>query len=217
MNKAEKVSNLIELYKKLLPEIEKRLDSFKKVWDEGNEERIFEELIFCILTPQSKAEICWRAVENLKAKGLIYSVREKEIIDELKGVRFREKKASYIAIARKKFDYFGRPKLKGILGLLKDSFEMRDWLVKNVKGIGYKEASHFLRNIGMGENLAILDRHVLGFMVSMGFIEKVPKNMTRKRYLEIEDILRRFSQEVGIPLAHLDFVLWYNKTGRIFK
>jgi len=37
---------------------------------------------------------------------------------------------------------------------------MPEWLVKNLTGLGYKEAGHFLRNIGSGK-IAILDRHIL--------------------------------------------------------
>lgn len=38
----------------------------------------------------------------------------------------------------------------------KDAKETREWLVGEISGMGYKEAGHFLRNIGMGENKTIL-------------------------------------------------------------
>lgn len=212
-----KVQNLRSLYRSLAFEINEKLRSFRKIWADGDDKRIFEELVFCILTPQSKAEVCWKAVENLKAKGLIYKGSEEEIISELKGVRFKRRKAFYIILARDRLGYPENPKLKEIISLLKSPIEMRDWLAKNIKGIGYKEASHFLRNIGLGESLAILDRHVLRFMLDIGLIKEIPKSLSRGKYLKIENILKEFSREIDIPLAHLDFVLWYDKTGRIFK
>ena len=130
---------------------------------------------------------------------------------ELKGVRFKNKKAQYIIEARRFYN------IKEILKNLKDVFEMREWLCKNIKGIGYKEASHFLRNIGFYEDVAILDRHILKNLKKLKVIEEIPKNLTKKNYLEIENKMKKFAKEIGIPLPHLDFVLWYKETGEIFK
>jgi len=95
--------------------------------------------------------------------------------------------------------------------------EMREFLVRNIKGMGYKEASHFLRNIGLGENLAILDRHILKNLISLGVIDSIPKTLTRKKYLKIEKKMREFAKDIGIPMAHLDLVLWFKEAGLIFK
>ncbi|MCS7234306.1 MAG: N-glycosylase/DNA lyase [Synergistetes bacterium] len=216
MKKIE-IIELKHLHWKLFPEIEDKLNSFRKVWFEENDERLWEELVFCLLTPQSRAETCWKAVESLKSKELILNGNEKEILSELKGIRFKTKKAYYIIEARKSFNYSGKLKIKEILASCETPFKMREWLTKNVKGIGYKEASHFLRNIGLGDNLAILDRHILSFMLDMKLIERITLSLSKKKYLEIEEVLRNFSQKIDIPLVHLDFVLWYLKTGRIFK
>jgi len=93
----------------------------------------------------------------------------------------------------------------------------RDWLVRNVKGLGYKEASHFLRNIGLGKELAILDVHILKNLKELGVIENIPSSLTKKRYLEIEDKMRKFSRRTKIPLAELDLLLWSLETGFVFK
>jgi len=92
----------------------------------------------------------------------------------------------------------------------------REWLVENVKGYGFKEASHFLRNIGYRE-LAILDRHILKYLVEFGVIEKVPKSLTKKNYMEIEEKFKQFSGRVGIPMDELDLLFWSLETGEIFK
>jgi N-glycosylase/DNA lyase len=99
----------------------------------------------------------------------------------------------------------------------KNSLEAREWLAKNIKGFGMKEASHFLRNIGMGSDLAILDVHILSNLQALGVIDEVPKSITDKIYLEIESKVRYFSKLVSIPMDELDLLLWSEETGIIFK
>jgi N-glycosylase/DNA lyase len=94
---------------------------------------------------------------------------------------------------------------------------MREWLAETVRGMGYKEASHFLRNIGQGSEIAILDRHILRNLIRLGIIEGIPEGLVRKQYLQIEDRMRILARKIGIPLHHLDLVLWYRETGEIFK
>jgi N-glycosylase/DNA lyase len=86
-----------------------------------------------------------------------------------------------------------------------------------VQGLGYKEAGHFLRNIGRGDNIAILDRHILRHMIQYRMIQKIPGSLTKRKYLEIENRLRKFSNRIGIPMAELDLLFWYRSTGEIFK
>ena len=88
--------------------------------------------------------------------------------------------------------------------------------MKNVRGLGYKEASHFLRNIGF-QGLAILDKHILSSLAEFGVIKenRPPKN--RKEYLEIEGKMRRFAEEIKIDMDELDLLLWSRKTGKILK
>jgi len=89
--------------------------------------------------------------------------------------------------------------------------------VANVLGLGYKEASHFLRNIGLGEDLAILDRHILKNLALLGVIDKVPESPTKRLYIEIEKQMTAFSSQAGIPMGQLDLLLWYKEAGEIFK
>jgi N-glycosylase/DNA lyase len=132
-------------------------------------------------------------------------------------VRFKNNKAKNIVAAREKLIENGKPVLKRILSGFPDVFSRRDWLVANIRGMGYKEGSHFLRNIGMGENLAILDRHVFTHMLRLEIIPEKPASLSPKRYLELEEKLRQFARKAEIPLAHLDILFWYLETGAIFK
>ncbi|MFA5771459.1 MAG: N-glycosylase/DNA lyase [Thermoplasmata archaeon] len=197
--------------------INSRLKEFKKTWKTGSDDEIFAELVFCILTPQSKAKICWRAVENLRNKKLLLKGNKNQIARELNGVRFKNNKAEYIVEARKLFLENGKFVIKSKFKTFRNTYDARDWLVHNVKGIGYKEASHFLRNIGKGENLAILDRHILKNLKLLKVIEKIPDSLSKRKYLEIEDKMLEFARKIHIPISHLDLLLWSKETGEVFK
>ena len=112
---------------------------------------------------------------------------------------------------------FSTRSLRATLSGFADPAEAREWLVANIKGMGYKEASHFLRNIGLGENLAILDRHILKNLVLLGVINEAPASLSKRIYLEIEGKMAAFSQETKIPMGHLDLLLWYKEAGEVFK
>lgn len=176
---------------------------------------MFVELAFCLFTPQSSAKQCWRAVNLLLERDLLFDGHWEDIAAAINMVRFRNNKARYLTEARSNF--LCGNSIKDCLCTCSSSIEKRDWLVKNVKGMGYKEASHFLRNIGLGQDLAILDRHILKNMLLLGVIESLPKTLSRKTYLELEERLRQYSTKIRIPLDHLDFVLWYREAGEVFK
>ena len=84
-------------------------------------------------------------------------------------------------------------------------------------GIGYKEASHFLRNIGYGEDIAILDRHILKNLKLLNVISDIPASLSKKQYLLIEKKMKQFSKKINISLSHLDLLLWYREAGEVFK
>lgn len=197
--------------------IKARTAEFRRIWEKGSEEDIFAELAFCIFTPQSKAGPCWETVNMLSAKGLLLKGGADRISRELSRVRFRNNKAKYLVEARGLFTANGKMFVRGGIKEFDGIEQARDWLVRNVKGLGLKEASHFLRNIGMGEDVAILDRHVLKNLYLFGVIEEVPANLSRKRYLDIEKKMKDFAKKINIPMSHLDLVLWCRETGEIFK
>ncbi len=211
------IREIKKIYRKIRTGIKKRLEEFKKTWQEGNEEDIFKELVFCIFTPQSKAKVCWSCVKELCDKDFLFKAGKAEISEVIKRVRFRHHKASYLVLARDLFTSGGKLSIKPRIRAFSDVFKLREWLVKNIKGIGYKEASHFLRNIGMGKNLAILDRHILKNLKNIGIITEIPQALSKNTYLEIENKMRNFSHYVNIPFNHLDLLFWYKQTGEIFK
>ena len=195
--------------------IEKRLREFRAVWREGDR-RIYSELCFCICTPQSKAVLCDRAVSRLAGNGKLFRGSLSEVRAGLKGVRFPNNKARYIMESRRLFMENGRIKIKDKIDT-RDIRTARHWLARNVKGLGLKEASHFLRNIGFGRDIAILDVHIMRNMKRLGIIKDLPKCLTEKCYLAMEEDLRKFAGRAGIPMDALDLLFWSRETGMIFK
>ena len=189
--------------------IKQRLIEFKKV-GESKDSKIFKELCFCILTANCAAEKCIYVQEELDNEFL--TLNEVELANRLKelGYRFPNVRARYILNARSL-----NGDLKNLLGKFESSDELRTYLAKNVKGLGFKEASHFLRNIGY-EDLAIIDFHIIDVLKSYNLIEK-PKTLTKKKYREIEDVLKEIGKKTNLNMAELDLHLWYMETGKVLK
>jgi N-glycosylase/DNA lyase len=210
-------SALKKLYNSRKKEINSRLNEFRQIGLCGSEKQVFTELCFCLLTPQAKAKLCWEAVNNLLKKNLLLKGKTGQISCLLNKVRFKNTKAGNIVSARKIFLGSRGLHIRFLFKQIKDTLALRDWLVKNIRGMGLKEASHFLRNIGSRENIAILDRHILKNLVSYGVIREIPQYLNRKRYLDIEAKMVQFAKKVDVPLSHLDLLFWSMETGEIFK
>ena len=189
--------------------VEARLKEFRANREKSSRE-IFKELCFCILTANFNAERCIKISEELGEDVLNLPEAELNIRLKALGHRYPKTRAKYIIEARK-YAY----SLKSIIEKFEEGKKLRKWLVENIKGLGYKEASHFLRNIGF-TNLAIIDFHIINLLVNYGLIEK-PKTITRKKYLEIEGLLREIADKLDLNLAELDLYLWYLETSKVLK
>lgn len=194
-------------------EVEKLVDSrikeFKKLGEQSSDE-IFKELCFCILTANFNAEGGIKIQKEI-GNGFL-TLTEAQLVKKLKelGHRYPKTRAGYVIEARKYKD-----SLKETIRSFEDEHKLREWLDKNVKGLGYKEASHFLRNVGF-ENLAVIDFHIIDILAKYNVIEK-PKTLTRRKYLEIEELLRKIAKKLDINLAELDLYLWHAETGKVLK
>jgi len=210
-----KIIELLKDYSVKKSQIKKRLKEFKKVWKQ-DDNRIFEELCFCICTPQANAKHCDGAVKSLIEKNILYKGGINEVREKMQRVRFPNNKAKYLLDARSFFSEEGKIKIKEFIRP-KDIISTRKWLVKNIKGIGFKEASHFLRNIGFGQFLAILDVHIIKNMIKFGIIKEKPLNINEEVYLDLERKLKTFAEKIKIPMDELDLLFWSLETGEIFK
>jgi N-glycosylase/DNA lyase len=187
--------------------INKRMKEFLLVRESDDD--IFGELCFCLLTANFQAAKSIKIQEEFGH--LFESESEEELAKVLKsaGHRFWPQRAERIVLARKIKDELLKVVKSG------DEFFIREWVVENVKGIGMKEASHFLRNIGF-KNVAIVDFHIVDLLVSEGLVER-PKSLNKKKYLEIEETLKGLGYKVQMSLAELDLYLWYIETGSVLK
>ena len=189
--------------------VEKRISEFREL-GRGESKEIFKELCFCILCANYSAERAIKIQKRMDDDFIILSCEE--LAEKLReaGHRFPNSRARYIVSARKYHD-----SIKEIIESFDDPYRLRRWLVKNILGIGLKEASHFLRNIGFTD-FAIIDFHILNLLDKYGVAEK-PKTLTESRYLRIEEKLREISRYVGLNMAELDLYLWFMETGKILK
>lgn len=205
---------LLKLHADIEDVIKSRLLEFQK-FDRNDIKNLFAEMSFCVLTPQTRAKNADSAVRELVKDELLFRGTYHQVAHVLKKwhIRFYEAKARYI-IRNRYFLNDNGVVLKNALKL--SPFECREFLVERVWGFGFKEASHFLRNIGF-TGLAILDRHILRNMLDIGIIDYMPKSLTRSRYLELEQIFIAMAHSLGISTESLDLLLWYRSTGEIFK
>ncbi|MBN1792215.1 N-glycosylase/DNA lyase [Candidatus Woesearchaeota archaeon] len=186
----------------------KEFEAFRK----ADDDTLFSELAFCLMTANFQAEKSMKIQEAL-GKQLISSSEER-LARELKmhGHRFPNMRAAFIVEARKH-----RRGLRAKLDSFDDSHARRNWLVANVKGLGMKEASHFLRNVGY-KGYAIIDFHIIDKLASAGLVDKpVSKSLTPKQYLEIEEVLKRLGERSNLSQAELDLYLWFAETGKVLK
>jgi N-glycosylase/DNA lyase len=206
-------SLVIEDYDKIKSTISDRLKQFSQIVDKSE---IFYELCFCLLTPQSNAKRCALAIEDFKNFDLFGSEIDLEKIANIlkTKTRFHNNKAKYVYDLKPLFEDLW--KTFDLTDKNLNPSELRNWLVKNIKGIGFKESSHFLRNIGF-RNLAILDRHILRNLHELGVIGDFSKGISKKEYLLIEEMFSSYCINVGISMDELDLYFWYSETGEVFK
>ena len=206
----------MKIYKKIKKDIDKAVKGYKKAWN-GSEKKVFAEVAFCILTPQSKAKNAWQAITNLVNNGLLFDGQPEEIAEYLNIVRFKNNKSRYLVELRDLMTVDGKLQPKKILSDKGNTLEKREWIFKNIKGMGMKEANHVLRNLGFGDEIAILDRHILRNLVQLNIIDEIPKSITEKKYYEIEEKMKEYSEYSEITMGELDLVLWYKEAGEVFK
>jgi N-glycosylase/DNA lyase len=200
-------------------DIDSRISEFNSVKNK-RENHLFLELCFCLLTANYDSAKSIR-IHEIVGNGFI----EKDEIDLAKqlktlGYRFPNMRAKYIVEARKHksilYDVV-YPKNKPIQSTYEYEHSIRMWLVANVKGIGMKEASHFLRNVGYNK-LAIVDFHIMDVLVLHNLIEPYSsRSLTKNKYVEIEKVIHKLGRKLHMDMARLDYCLWYIETGKVLK
>ncbi len=207
-------------YEERKEQIRQRLNEFAAV----PQEEWFYETAFCLLTPQSKAVHADAVIRTLKERG--FRDGPFDPVDTLRDpnhyIRFHRVKADRLLWLQQHWleiepiladarhhagqDHAGHLRCR----------ERRDALAGSINGMGLKEASHVLRNIGC-RGLAIIDRHLLRCLEACGVIPDRSVSMTARRYHEIEIAFAAFSSKVGIEMDELDLLFWSEISGLLLK
>ena len=213
------VERVVATHRARKREIRLKLNEFDEVWRKGSDARLFEELVFCIFTAGASARMGLNSVDAVRS--LLLDGESEDMTRALVDAgahRFPVARPRYIVTTRTYLRANFNMRLRKRLRSFVDPVERRDWLAqeKQIKGLGYKESSHFLRNIGVRGH-AILDKHVMKCLAEVGVVDSASPPSTRKKYLEIEQEFLRFAKEIRVNCDELDLVLWSMKTGEILK
>lgn len=211
------VEELKSVYHQKRREIRARLSEFAHVGRTASHEKLFEELTFCIYTAGASARMGLRSVESVRP--VLMNGSKQRIQQALGGRhRFPNARGAYVFETREYLRAHCGLQLREKLRSLGNADERRDFFAANrdVRGLGYKESSHFLRNVGY-RGYAILDKHLLARLTELGVINSPRPPATKNVYVALEDRVKRFSEVIGIDFDELDLLLWYTKTGEILK
>ena len=211
------IEGIIKTHERRASEIRRRLKQFEAIGRRGSDLNHWEEMVFCFFTGGCSARMGLNALEAVKP--IILTGDQTELANALSGVhRYPNARARYIVASREFLREHCNLRLRKKLRSFECRYERRDWLVreKGIKGLGYKEASHYLRNIGF-KGYAILDKHVLNCLAELKIIDDPKPPNTRAKYLTVEEKLNKLTEMTKIDFDELDLVLWSMKTGVILK
>jgi N-glycosylase/DNA lyase len=211
------IEKIKQVHRERSAEIRERLAEFERIRTRGSDAEIWEEMVFCFFTGGCSARMGLRSIEAVRphlAQGSWETLR-----GVLSGVhRYPNARSRYVVESREFLERNINFRINAKLESFDHDLERRDWLVKEkgIKGLGYKEASHFLRNIGY-KGYAILDKHVLRCLAELKIIDDPKPPNSRSKYLSVENRLRSLTDATGIDFDEMDLVLWSMKTGEILK
>lgn len=198
-------------------------------WQALTEEQLWREALACILGSRVSYELATSAVEMLGIQGLLkppnsrhdmsdYESKLAETLSRVKvpmGSAQRPRRYPFPAlrashIRRSAESIYGRGRsLKELLRCGTDAHAIRRELVRVLVGIGPKQASLFLRNIGYATELAILDSHVLRYMCLAGLTPvntSTPQTIAQYEAREREFV--RHAASMGFCPADFDIAVW---------
>lgn len=194
-------------------------------WPEMTEDGLWRELVACILGSRVRFEVAYSAIERMDKRHLFSEKRrasrfeqyEEQVTEVLSergasgdSVRYPFFRIRAKQIRRAAERLYGRK--GGLRSFLEYSHDIRDArrrLASEVSGLGPKQASLFLRNIGYAENVAVLDIHVLTYMSWVGLTEGLVKSVpTMRKYEKLEDAFIKYANSFGCTPDHFDLAVW---------
>ena len=211
------VDELKRIYQAKRSLIKKKLAEFRATGRHASDERLFEELTFCIFTAGASARMGLASVEGLR--GILPDCSMSELQEALQHKhRFPNARGAHVYRTREYLRAHCGLKMRDLLDSFVTPEERRDFfaLSPGIRGLWYKEASHFLRNVGY-RGYAILDKHILARLAEFGVISSPKPASTKTQYVDLEAKMKSFAESIDIDFDELDLLLWYTKTGEILK
>jgi len=200
-----------------------------QTWDKMTEEELWQTLCLCILSSNVPYESAQSALshlvdnEYLRLRWIVETPNSENLIAEelskpfylpvkldgsCRKYRFPNVRARNIVQAARVM-FSEKLSLSEVLARHDSERIIRDTLVAKIPGIGLKEASHFLRDIGYSNNLAIIDSHVASFLAEIKAISREEvKMINRSTYFELESILQKLCKEHNVSLSVFDIAVW---------
>lgn len=199
-----------------------------KNWQNRTEQEIWQELCFCILSTNVNYELVKSVVNVLDVNGLLdtnflllpnseqilfkwlnsNNFEPKKKNGELRKYRYPNRKSNQIVGAAKKL--YSNNNIKRILSTFKTDIDARDYFIMTIPGLGIKEASHFLRNIGYSDSLAVIDIHMLNFLKKYSMVTSEKFSLTQRVYLKIETILKNLVRFHRLNMIIFDLAVWHH-------
>ena len=223
INKIDIPFQIIQNYSKLEPSY-----STLKEWKQRSEEDLWEELVLCILSSNLNYETAASAFVHLQKNRFLdyqYLLKDDSFQDianelcksiflpkkkdgSLRKYRFPNVRANNIVKAARVIYHENRG-INYLLNSFNSEYEAREFFSRQIPGIGFKEASHFLRNIKYSSSLAIIDTHIINFLEERDIPNNfVGKSLNVQKYLLYEKIMKEISSYYDYKLPIFDLAIW---------
>lgn len=195
-----------------------------------NESKLLSELILCILSSQEKYEVALAIMKELRKQNVLRVPKSKNEFNDIKQqikyilqnpVEYKSNEQTYTRRLR-----FFVKKSQYIIGTIENIYlkdlTIREILRKNEcmqvtrvnvinysYGLGPKQASMFLRNIGYYTEFAVLDKHVIDYMRLIGLTSATETSFSNiSTYQKMEMKLKKYAESFNLSLLHLDLAIW---------
>ncbi|MBL1150315.1 MAG: hypothetical protein D8M53_08965 [Armatimonadetes bacterium] len=189
------------------------------------EDDLWRELVACILGSRVRFEAAHAAIERMGKRRLFcepqrsscFQQYEQDVMEALSERNasgepnrypFFRIRANQIRRAAERL-YNSNNSLHSFLESSHDIRNARRRLALEVPGLGPKQASLFLRNIGYAAHVAVLDIHVLTYMSWVGLTETPIKSIpTVRKYEALEDAFIEHAYSFGHTPGRFDLAVW---------
>lgn len=186
-------------------------------WKKNSEDDLWRELVFCILSSRVRFETVQATIERMDDMCLLSRPRGNTQFDQYEentmtalsiGYPFYRIRANQIRRTAEHL-YSPRGSILELLNSANDVRSARRLLAAEVVGLGPKQASLFLRNIGYAKCIAVLDVHILTYLSWVGLVESSLKSVpTLGKYEALEESFIQHAYSLGFSPDQFDLAVW---------